>query len=800
MKKRILSLIMAVCMVVLAVPMFLVPAAAELTDGPQTDGTFTTSFSPSGENWPILDDEADAGFSFRNGWTMASYDGDSFNEFKAKTPAGSEELLSVESNSMWSTGGVYMISGSHGGGWTLANGATAAVYTAPYEGTVDLSLDSLTISDAGGSGAALNHKMAIYVDGAMIWPVADGAAFDDWYVMKSDSAADASAIWTGEKPNGDGKTINLNALKGIHVNRGSTIAFAIGKGPEGPAGNMILMTPRVTFAAGYRKVPTTLVNRYAKSASSWPGINTRMGSGIGVTAQTDENWRLGYVDTSASALNFVETVKHYKSSVKTEVWGGNIPAPSENPDVGEEYYRQSGGIMFKSSNNFIIGNILFPADGNFAPLSNLGTIVNGYEYTVAATGTMKASFANITMATDNDAEAGRNTANAKFQLLIYVNGVKKLDKEVSTDATGAVNAVDYTETTGLSVTRGDKVVYLIAPIAGQSIVYVGGVPTIELTEIKSFMSSPYNAEKPVDLKVETAKVVVGHTFGLSISVFGTAAVYDADEVGVYVWPAGVEQTEANAQKYVCKESTSFSFDFTYNDLAIKELADVITIQAYAKIGNDTILAQEKTTKSMAQYVLDEYNGTTVEVRKDLCASLLNYAAAAQTYFGYNTANLANAALPDAAKELDGEYLYDSIMESVNKPTSMCYSEVCGVSVIFGNTLSLKVYVNVDPSEVDTAEFQICTNEDFDAASTEKAEVGVTKCYTYEGIGLDEMTKAFYMKASAKPNRSRYYGYTIRYSIESYVARIANDFAVTTPSGALVRAMMEFGNAIAAYKA
>lgn len=100
MKKRILSLLMAVCLVVVAIPSLLLPVVAE-----ESDGRFTTRMEDNGDNYP----EYESGkrfIGYKGGWTFGYLNPDlaysefhNFNgDYDSITPAGS----------LWDFGGVYL--------------------------------------------------------------------------------------------------------------------------------------------------------------------------------------------------------------------------------------------------------------------------------------------------------------------------------------------------------------------------------------------------------------------------------------------------------------------------------------------------------------------------------------------------------------------------------------------------------------------------------------------------------------------------------------------------------------------
>ena len=96
----------------------------------------------------------------------------------------------------------------------------------------------------------------------------------------------------------------------------------------------------------------------------------------------------------------------------------------------------------------------------------------------------------------------------------------------------------------------------------------------------------------------------------------------------------VEQTIAE-----CKNNMGSGYPrATINTIAAKEMAD--TVEVVVCDANGTQKSQ-KFTYSIRQYAMNQLNKTSDEKLKITIVDMLNYGAAAQTYFKYNTADLAN---------------------------------------------------------------------------------------------------------------------------------------------------------------
>lgn len=807
MKKRILSLLMAVCLVVAAVPSLLLSAVAE--EAGSDPKTLVTKMEDNGENYP----EYESGkrfIGYKGGWTFGYLNPDlDYSEFHvfngdydSITPAGS----------LWDFGGVYI--GNKGFHYQFAlrafeNGgySTVAAYKSFYQGKVDLAIEDLKSGYAGtGSSPVVNLYVAIFIDGEMVWPVKGGTYYkedeagdfaedQDWYHLTSDTdisqLMDAMAGKTDGIPADKLAAMHLENLKDIDVMRGSQIQFAFTIGPvvTGTTNNNIVQpTLSVTFQEGYKRVPDLLKTTFGPRSSEWP--TSRIGRGIGTNNQEGKEWSLGSVTNLDGELTYTAFARHYKST--GDGWMGDYELPADDSTNPTPNYTERGGIII-SSGLGRNGYFMLPNDGE-ARLAY--DVFLAYNCQSVATG--KAALAlNDLALLDKEGNPAAEGKTAEFHVL--QNGAVALKVTIAAKADGTAEITGLRDATGaetetpvLNVVKDDNLTLMLAS-ADADVWYVGAFPAINYSGITSF-----TADAELDMNIEDAELVVGHGFGLKLGVYGKSEIYNAKEVGYYVWAAGTaeaDQTEANATKVIASDNGNFAYVAELDDFIIAEIADDFTVQAYAKVG-ETVYYSPKTTRSMADWVLAEYNDPkTSDRQKALCAALLNYGAAAQKYFEHNVENLANAGLPEEAKTVDDTIQYFAKLDAVNTPATMCYSEIRGFSLILGNTIGIRVYVNVDDRDANTTSGE--TNVQIqvaDSASNLRTSqsLDARNSFVIEDIGLNEMSTVYYMRVGAKPVRQMVYGYTLTYSVESYVARMCEDHAAGTVMGDLIRTMMEFG--------
>jgi hypothetical protein len=79
-------------------------------------------------------------------------------------------------------------------------------------------------------------------------------------------------------------------------------------------------------------------------------------------------------------------------------------------------------------------------------------------------------------------------------------------------------------------------------------------------------------------------------------------------------------------------------------ISAKNMADRVYLRVYVKSADD-IFYSDLTSYSPKQYAMSRLEKSDSEEMKALCVAMLNYGAAAQLHFGYNTSNLANSEIP-----------------------------------------------------------------------------------------------------------------------------------------------------------
>ncbi|MBR1723544.1 MAG: hypothetical protein IJ723_00770, partial [Ruminococcus sp.] len=179
----------------------------------------------------------------------------------------------------------------------------------------------------------------------------------------------------------------------------------------------------------------------------------------------------------------------------------------------------------------------------------------------------------------------------------------------------------------------------------------------------------YPAASPVDLKayLYADNMTLGE--GMEYTLYCAAAeddVYNDADFSLYVTVDGEEQVVAGVKKKVGdRDLVAFTMD-----VPVKNVGDSISATLTVQDSEDTFSADYSV--SPKDYLTRLYAGSEGSTSR-LAAAALNYAAAAQTYKGYNTTDLANSELSADERTVEavtpdkfaGSYSYNDAANGVS---------------------------------------------------------------------------------------------------------------------------------------
>ena len=208
--------------------------------------------------------------------------------------------------------------------------------------------------------------------------------------------------------------------------------------------------------------------------------------------------------------------------------------------------------------------------------------------------------------------------------------------------------------------------------------------------------------------------------------------------------------------------------FRFSNIAAKEVNDTITVTLYGTF-NGKVYKAEEYSYSVATYCYNRLAKSSDAKFKRVCVDLLNYGAAAQTYFSYNTENLANAALTDEQKTF-GSTEYSALTD--NRTNSGEYTDygVKAFNLVYEEVI--KVLVAVEAKDLNGVVAKVTLDgKVYEIASSEftPLTIGGVQCYAFYFTNiLPNQTRSVFSVTLEKDGVA--VGNTMTYSIESYLAR------------------------------
>ena len=798
MKQRILSILLAVCMVVAAMPVLLLPIfAAGSREG------FVSAFEAGGENWPT--DAGQGKVVFNNDWTIGVYHAGAYSTMDQISDS---QYLTL-GGTQWGDSGIFTfiktgrsaLLGAHPGETPDGSGtgpgayyspeyggnksALSYTYTAPYEGKVNLGVIGIAATNetakepALGEGEIHQAYMAIFVNNVMVWPTAGGSITNPEDFVKypymegeGDEEIKVTEINTEERP--------VDALNNIDIMVGDVITFVAARYNC----RYIKYTPTVEYQDDYKIAPSKLPVTFNEHSLTW--LSDKPTNGVGNMKQEDAYWTVGNYDANGTFTPYLVNKR-----AASECWA------AATKDLSDAV--KNNGIKISSGEPTANGAYMLGTDDTAMP---------AYQYTAMATGTANLGVAAGFALLDLNMEPA---AAATATVGCFVNGTKV--GTITVTSTDGVASVSGT-VEGVAICKGDSVVFAVESATGTAT--VKAMPVVNYTAITSFIGEA--TSDTYAIAFEDAEIIVADKIGVRFAAYGTVDVYQNSDNGIElrVWDTTVEgeKTAANATDTLSMtlNRTDYSYRCDYDEFAPKQMTDKIFIQAFITVDGEEKVASAITEVCLADLAFAQYNAAVAaedEKGANLMAAVLNYGAAAQKYFDYNTDNLANKNLPAEAqvieKKEDGWYRSEGMDYLPSGATNVASSEITSGSLIFESTLSIRLYVDVAPDEVACpVSVRIGTSAD-NVSEDSGTEVDGANSITLENIGLDNLSTVYYFQtlvrhtrllANGKTTRVTYYGDIFSYSVESYVARMA--YNTENPElGDLLHALMNLGACVEA---
>ncbi len=255
-------------------------------------------------------------------------------------------------------------------------------------------------------------------------------------------------------------------------------------------------------------------------------------------------------------------------------------------------------------------------------------------------------------------------------------------------------------------------------------------------------------------------------------------------------------TIADAQEVISGYTSNADGSFTAqsNGVSARRLGDAMFFKVYAKLTDGSYAYSDVVGYHAVAYANTILNNPASSAKaKALVVAMLNYGAAAQTYFGYKTDSLMNAGLTAEQQALVREYDSSMIEDVVSTDSSKVgvfvmnggYSNI-HPTVSFQGAFSINYYFTPKYTPADGVTFYYWTSEDYNSADVLSPEnaTGSIKMTSTTGeysaavrdISARQIDETIYIAAvyNSASTGTAFYTSVIAYSLGAYCESLANN--------------------------
>ena len=406
-----------------------------------------------------------------------------------------------------------------------------------------------------------------------------------------------------------------------------------------------------------------------------------------------------------------------------------------------------------------------------------------------------------------------NLGNYKF-----VNG--KLTVTFATDSYVGVkngNNVDYYMTNGWQGTTATSVILYHSDIlttADKFYVPGGKEITFTLTvNSNGSLALSYTAyTQPVTPNPTVTPKAPSLTFRDEVTIDIHFAATDLGSLtganmGLLTWGIAkddgtVDNAESNVRGATYNSATG-RYLISTKGIPAKKLGDTVYMKLYIQLANGSYVYSKLFSYSPKTYATNQLNNSGDIKIKQLMVAMLNYAAAAQTYFSYKPYDLANRNLTAAQKALVSGYSASMVpaSQSVTTTKAGAFTNSGGFSkkipsVSFGSAFSIEYFFTPSYTPSGNVTLYYWTQADFNAVSVLKASNasgrivmtavgdGSYHC-AITGIAAKDLNQTIYVAGGYKSGSYNFCTGVLPYSIGTYCvsqvskASAAKDLAAAT---------------------
>ena len=242
-----------------------------------------------------------------------------------------------------------------------------------------------------------------------------------------------------------------------------------------------------------------------------------------------------------------------------------------------------------------------------------------------------------------------------------------------------------------------------------------------------------------------------------------------------------------------------------NGIPAKEMGDWLYFRVYAKLSDDSYAYATTYGYRATAYANTVLSGNSDAKTKALMVAMLNYGAAAQTYFSHNTDSLMNASLTEdqkalvdgySADMLGGIVAADSSKTAAFPKDSTCYTP--RIAVGFEGAFAVNYYFT--PKHTPDGELTMyywdaatynsiseMTRENATSVMTLEKQPDGSYLGAVEGIAAKEVDSTIYVALVYTSGGTEYCSGILAYSLGTYFKSVAGGTSTAQPLGAAVAA-------------
>ncbi len=235
---------------------------------------------------------------------------------------------------------------------------------------------------------------------------------------------------------------------------------------------------------------------------------------------------------------------------------------------------------------------------------------------------------------------------------------------------------------------------------------------------------------------------------------------------------------------------------TYTGINAKEMGDEFNATLYAVAADGTIYYSNANTNSIKSFLMGKITDTVSPATlKTLAVDMLNYGAAAQLNFSYDTENLVNAELTEEQKALGTQTAPEAVDSTVITGDGINLTASVTVKSKVELTLTC-MYKTEDASNVKFVFKDKDGNVLAELAPTKHIANKAVQC-VYDQVGAKQMRELITIEVY---DGDTLVSKTLTWSVESYVAATLAKTTTSEILANMVNAMLIYGDSAAAYLA